>query len=135
MTWTEFRSAFRAHYIPTGMMRRKRHEYIDLKQSGRFVHDNSKLFNHLVQYAPDQVDTDDKKKDRFMIGLSTKQPKRMALNIGGSIPKLVSNVILADDAFHAHKAAKKRKLVATPSGSAPLRYRTVYHHGPTYPPR
>jgi hypothetical protein len=25
-----------------------------------------------VQYAPDQVDTDDKKKDRFMIGLFTK---------------------------------------------------------------
>jgi hypothetical protein len=83
MTWTEFRSAFRAHYIPTGMMRRKRHEYIDLKQSGRFVHDNSKLFNHLVQYAPDQVDTDDKK-DCFMIGLSTKQPKRMALSNASS---------------------------------------------------
>jgi hypothetical protein len=36
------------------------------------VHDNSKLFNHLAQYALGQVDTDDKKKDRFMIGLSTK---------------------------------------------------------------
>jgi hypothetical protein len=36
------------------------------------VHDYSKQFNHLAQYAPDQVDTDDKKKDRFMISLSTK---------------------------------------------------------------
>jgi hypothetical protein len=33
---------------------------------------DSKQFNHLAQYAPDQVDTDEKKKDRFMIGLSTK---------------------------------------------------------------
>jgi hypothetical protein len=26
------------------------------------MHDYSKLFNHLAQYAPDQVDTDDNKK-------------------------------------------------------------------------
>jgi hypothetical protein len=70
--WTEFRDAFHAHYIPTGMMSKKHQEFMDLKQSRRSVHDYSKLFNHLAQYAPDQVDTDEKKKDRFMIGLSSK---------------------------------------------------------------
>jgi hypothetical protein len=30
------------------------------------------------------VDTDDKKKDRIMIGLSIKLQERMALNMGGS---------------------------------------------------
>jgi hypothetical protein len=54
------------------------------------VHDYSKLFNHLAQYVPDQVDTDDKKKERCMIGLSTKLQERMALNIGGSFPEFVS---------------------------------------------
>jgi hypothetical protein len=72
VSWTEFCSDFSAHYIPAGMMRRKRQEFMDLKQGGRSVHDYSKLFNHLAQYAPDQVDMDDKKKDCFMIGLSTK---------------------------------------------------------------
>jgi hypothetical protein len=88
----------------------------------------------LAQYAPDQVDTDDKKKDRFMIGLSTKLQERMALNNGGSFPDFVSNVIITDDAIHTHKETKKRKVVAAPSGSAPPRYRMVYHHSPTYPP-
>jgi hypothetical protein len=37
--WAEFRNAFRAHYIPTGMMRKKRQEFMDLKQGGRSVHD------------------------------------------------------------------------------------------------
>jgi hypothetical protein len=46
---------------------------MNLKQGGRSEHDYSMLFNHLAQYMPDQLDTDDKKKDRFMIGLSTKQ--------------------------------------------------------------
>jgi hypothetical protein len=43
-------------------MRKKRQEFINLKQGGRSVHDYSKQFNHLTQYAPDQVDTDEKKK-------------------------------------------------------------------------
>jgi hypothetical protein len=30
--WAEFRNAFRAYYIPAGVMRKKRQEFIDLKQ-------------------------------------------------------------------------------------------------------
>jgi hypothetical protein len=109
-------------------MRKKRQKFMYLKQGGRSVHDYSKQFNYLVQYAPDQVDTDDKK-DRFMISLSTKLQERMAL------PVFISNVMITDDAICAHKETKKRKAVAAPSGSAPLKYQTVYHHGPNYPSR
>jgi hypothetical protein len=75
------------------------------------------------------------KKDHFMIGLSTKLQERMALNTGGSFPEFVSNLIIADDAIHAHMEAKKWKAMSALSDSAPPRYQTVYHHGPTYPPR
>jgi hypothetical protein len=132
--WTEFRSAFCAHHILAGVVRKKHQEFIDLKQGGWSVHDYSKLFTHLAWYTPDQVDTDDKKKDRFMIDLSTKLQERMALNMGGSFPEFVSNVIITDNAICAHKDAKKRKAIAALPGRAPPRYRMVYHHGPTYPP-
>jgi hypothetical protein len=98
------------------------------------MHDYSKLFNHLAQYAPDQVDTDDKKKDRFMIGLSMKLQEHMALSTKGSFPDFVSNVIIADDVIHVHKGTKKGKAIAATSSSAPPRHRTVYYHDPTYPP-
>jgi hypothetical protein len=79
------------------------------------------------------MDTDEKK-DMFMIGLSTKLQERMALNTGGTFSDFVSNVMIMDDAIRAHKETKKRKVVAAPSSSAPLKYQAVYH-GPTYPPR
>jgi hypothetical protein len=135
VSWVEFRNALRAYYIHTDVMRKKRQEFMDLKQGGRFVHEYFEQFNHLAQYAPDQVDTDEKKKDRFMIDLSTKLQERMTLNTGGTFPEFVSNVMIADNAIRAHKETKKRKVVAAPSSSAPPKYRTVYHHGPTYPPR
>jgi hypothetical protein len=99
------------------------------------VHDYLKLFNHLAQYASDQVDTDGKKKDHFMIDLSMKLQECMTLNTGGSFSEFVSNVIIADDTICAHKEMKKSMAVAAPSSCAPPRYRMVYHHGPTYPPR
>jgi hypothetical protein len=77
---------------------------------------------------------DDKNKDRFMIGHSTKLQDHMALNTRGSFLEFVGNVIIADDAIRTHKEAKKKKVLAAPSGSAPLRYRTMYRHGPTYLP-
>jgi hypothetical protein len=79
------------------------------------------------------VGTDDKKKDRFMIGLSTKLQERMMLNTGGTFLEFVSNVTIADDVIRAHKETKKRKVVVAPSVSAPLKYRMVSHHGSTYP--
>jgi hypothetical protein len=134
VTWAEFRDAFRAQDIPTGMMRKKHQEFLNLKQGGRSVHDYSKQFKQLAQYAPDQVDTDEKKKNRFMIGLSTKLQERMVLNTGGTFPEFVSNVMIADDAICAHKETKKRKAVAAPSDSAPLKYLMVYYHSSTYQP-
>jgi hypothetical protein len=134
VSWAEFYNAFRTYYIPAGVMRKKRQKFMDLKQGGRSVHDYSKQFNHLAQYALDQVDTDEKKKNRFMIGLSTKLQERMALNTGGTFLDFVSNVMIVDDAIRAYKETKRRKVVAAPSSSAPPKYRTVYHHGPTYPP-
>jgi hypothetical protein len=132
--WAEFHDAFCAHYIPAGVMRKKRQEFMDLKQEGRSMHDYSKQFNHLAQYAPNQVDTNEKKKDHFMIGLSTKLQERMALDTGGTFLEFVSNAMIADDAIRAHKETKKRKTMATPSSRAPSKYRMVYHHGSTYPP-
>jgi hypothetical protein len=58
----------------------------------------------------------------------------MTLNTGGSFLEFVSNITIADDAIRTHKETKKRKDVVASFGSAPPRYQTVYHHGPTYPP-
>jgi hypothetical protein len=39
VSWAEFCSAFRAHHIWAGMMRKKYQDFMDLKQGGRSMHD------------------------------------------------------------------------------------------------
>jgi hypothetical protein len=101
--WAEFYEAFCAQHIPAGIMKSKHREFLDLQQGNQSVYVYSKMFNHLAQYALEQVDTDEKKKKyRFMNGLSTKLQERLALNADWTFLELVSNAIIADDANHAH---------------------------------
>jgi hypothetical protein len=76
---------------------------MDLQQGNQSVYAYSKMFNHLTQYALEQVDTDEKKY-HFMNGLSTKLQERLALNANWTFLKLVSNAIIADDAILALNA-------------------------------
>jgi hypothetical protein len=69
--WAEFRKAFNAQRISPDIMKSKHREFMDLQLGDQSVYNYCKLFNHLAQYAPEQVDTNEKKY-RFLNSLSTK---------------------------------------------------------------
>jgi hypothetical protein len=50
VTWDEFKSVFREHYIPEGVLHMKQEEFMKLKQGGAQYLNK---FNHLSQYAID----------------------------------------------------------------------------------
>jgi hypothetical protein len=131
--WAEFRDAFRAQHIPAGIMKSKHREFIDLQQGNQSVYVYSKMFNHLAQYALEQVDTDEKKKYCFTNGLSTKLQERLALNADWTFLELVTNAIIIDGAIRAHQESKKKKALVAPAGNAPHKYQMVcapHHHPP-----
>jgi hypothetical protein len=70
VTWAEFKHAFREHYIPEEVLQIKQEEFIHLKQGGDSVMQYLAKFNHLSQYAIDQVDMNLKKKNCFMRDLN-----------------------------------------------------------------
>jgi hypothetical protein len=62
VTWDEFKLAFCEHYIPEGVLHMKQEEFMRLKQGGDTVMQYLNKFNHLSQYAIDQVNTDLKRR-------------------------------------------------------------------------
>jgi hypothetical protein len=66
VTWDEFKLAFREHYIPEGVLHMKHEEFMRLKQGGDTVMQYLNKFNHLCQYAIDQVNTDLKKRTEIV---------------------------------------------------------------------
>jgi hypothetical protein len=59
-----------AHHVPQGVVKLKRKEFQDLKQGFMLVDEYVTKFTQLSHYAPQEVDTDEKKQDYFLNGLN-----------------------------------------------------------------
>ena len=69
ITWDEFRNSFREHHVPAGVIKLKQKEFLALKQGNMSVSEYKDKFTQLSRYAPNDVDTDAKRQDRFLDGL------------------------------------------------------------------
>jgi hypothetical protein len=57
--------AFRSHHVPQGVIKLKKEEFQDLKQGSMTVSEYVTRFTQLSRYAPNDVDTDEKKQECF----------------------------------------------------------------------
>jgi hypothetical protein len=96
ITWDEFKLAFREHYIPEGVLHMKQEEFMKLKQGSDTVTQYLNKFNHLSQYAIDQVNIDLKKRNCFMRGLSDCMQRKMATCIDLTYGRAVSTALAVE---------------------------------------
>jgi hypothetical protein len=69
MPWEEFKSKFSKAHVPMGLVKRMRDEFRSLKQGSLSMIDYHDKFLTFSRYAPNDVDTNVKKQERFMNGL------------------------------------------------------------------
>jgi hypothetical protein len=96
VTWDEFKLAFREHYVPEGVLHLKQEEFMKMKQGGDTFNQYLNKFNHLSQYAIDQVNTDLKKKNCFMRGLNDRLQRKMATCIDLTYGRAVSTTLAVE---------------------------------------
>jgi hypothetical protein len=96
ITWEEFKVTIREHYIPEGVLHMKQEEFMKLKQGGDTVNQYLNKFNHLSQYAIDQVNADLKKKNCFMRGLNDRLQRKMATCIDLTYGRAVSTALAVE---------------------------------------
>jgi hypothetical protein len=70
ITWNEFKAHFHNHYVPRDTMKLKKKEFADLKQGSMTVNEYLNSFIQLSRYAPDDINTDERKHDMFLNGLN-----------------------------------------------------------------
>jgi hypothetical protein len=123
--WGEFKAAFRGHHIPVGIMDRKLNEFLALTQGSRTVLQYAQAFNDLCQYAGYHADSDEKKRDRFRRGLSTKLRYYLNTVRAHSYNELVNLAISQEDCITARQAEKKRKNPMAGPSAQPQHFRIV----------
>ena len=123
-TWSEFKKAFEDHHIPEGLVEMKLQEFLNLQQGDRTVLEYLQSFNHLAQYAPTQVATDESKKMYFSRGLSPKMRAKMHMGYP-NFHQMVNDAIQLEERLRVYQEDKKRKraseaaVVKPKSGFAP----------------
>jgi hypothetical protein len=84
----------------------KLEEFIWLKQGGDTMMQYLNKFNHLSQYAIDQVDTDLKKNNCFMRGLNDRLQRRMATCLDLTYSRAVSTTLAVEAKNAGHGKSK-----------------------------
>jgi hypothetical protein len=64
-----FKTKFRKAHIPYGLIKVMRDKFLNLKQGGMSLFEYLYKFTSWGRYAPNDIDTDDKKKECFLNGL------------------------------------------------------------------
>jgi hypothetical protein len=141
ITWEEFKAAFCEHYIPEGVLHMKQEEFMKLKQGGDTINQYLNKFNHLSQYAIDQVNTDLKKKNCFMRGLNDRLQQKMATFIDLTYGKAVSTALSVEAKYASsgknkgftgerptQGQAKRQRFVIRPSSQ-----NRTFSRPPTFP--
>lgn len=68
-TWEDFKMILYQKYIPAHYQHEKANEFWNLKQSNKSVAEYDLQFNRLSRYAPQTVDTEEKRIEKFRMGL------------------------------------------------------------------
>ena len=79
MTWNEFGRVFTEKYTPVVYRDRKKIEFSELKQGDLFVAEYEIQFVQLSKYAPEEIATEELKRNKFERGLNLDIREKMAI--------------------------------------------------------
>ena len=79
LTWANFLKEFTDKYMSVAYKVRKKLEFLDLKQDDLSVAEYEVQFVRLSKYAPEEVATDELKRDKFERGLSLEICEQIAI--------------------------------------------------------
>jgi hypothetical protein len=110
ITWNEFKAHFYNHYVPRGTMKLKKKEFADLKQGGMTVSEYLNSFIQLSRYAPDDINTDEKKQDMFLNGLNDDIQFQLLNTDYADFQQVVDKAIVIENNIKEMEKDGKRKM-------------------------
>jgi hypothetical protein len=110
ITWNEFKARFDNHYVPHGTMKLMKKEFTDLKQGGMIVNEYLNSFIQLSRYAPDDINTDEKKQDMFLNGLNDDIQFQLLNTNYADFQHVVDKAIVTENKIKEMEKDGKRKV-------------------------
>ncbi|KAK1644811.1 hypothetical protein QYE76_062616 [Lolium multiflorum] len=111
-TWEEFKKKFRDAHVPESVVELKKREFDELHQNTTPIMQYVRDFNRLSRYAPEEVDTEEKRKKRFMKGMNPYMKMQLRL-ARTAFQELIDSAITFEDDYSRFKRIGGRGLVSS----------------------
>ena len=111
LTWAEFAEAFKKAHIPSALIKRMKDEFCHLRQGGQTVVGYLDRFTQLSRYAPEDVDTEPKRKDRFLDGLHDELQVILVAMQFTDLESLADAAILMEGKMKSVAENRKRRMM------------------------
>jgi hypothetical protein len=112
MTSEAFKSKFRKAHIPSGLIKIMRDKFLNLKQGGMSVTEYLDKFTTWGRYAPNDIDTDEKKREHFLNGLQEELQTYLVAVPYTDLEALVDAAIMVEDKNKAARKSRKRRMMS-----------------------
>ncbi|KAK1660398.1 hypothetical protein QYE76_048557 [Lolium multiflorum] len=123
MPWADFKLKFSKYHVPPGLIKKMRDEFRELKQGRLTVVEYRDRFLTLSRYAPDETDTTEKRKERFLNGLHDEM-QTVLVNIPfADLEALVDSAIQMEGKLNQANENRKRRMMhqSGPSNTSKFR--------------
>ncbi|KAK1613206.1 hypothetical protein QYE76_036879 [Lolium multiflorum] len=84
-TWEEFKKKFWDAHVPESVVELKKREFDELRQNAAPIMQYVRDFNRLSRYAPEEVNSDEKRKKRFMKGMNPYMKMQLSVKFLGYV--------------------------------------------------
>ena len=126
LTWDTFKEGFHNAHISSGIMNLKRDEFCGLKQGNRPLNEYMDDFCSLSRYEPEDIDTDAKRKDKFLSGLNGELKIPLSVAYAPNYQTLLDQAITLDNNIKKEES-RKRKYNANKYNSSSIQKKPHYH--------
>ncbi|XP_071680330.1 uncharacterized protein [Lolium perenne] len=108
LDWDTFREGFRTAHISSGIMNLKKDEFRSLRQGGRTLKEYMDDFCALARYAPEDIDTDAKRKEKFLNGLKGELKIPLSVAYAPNYQSLLDQAIILDNNIKKEENRKRK---------------------------
>jgi hypothetical protein len=108
LDWDSFREGFRNAHISMGIMNLKKDEFRTLKQGDRTLKEYMDDFCSLSRYTPEDIDTDAKRKDKFLNGLKGELKIPLSVAYAPSYQALLDQAVTLDNNIRKEENYKRK---------------------------
>ena len=126
ITWPDFQAAFRARFIPQGVMDRKKREFRNLTQGNKTVEAYQREFLDLSRYAEEDIATDARRQEKFRDGLQADIKLALLVHDFADFATLVNKAIQVETGLQEHQGSLRRSCDAGSSSGPSAQKRRIW---------